>query len=158
MGTDPRPGPFSFYAALAALPTTPYWARTLTRGALLRWRLGPLVETTGLLVSELVTNAIKASGVDTGGGTPSRVMQPKLIAIRLSASGRSLIVEVWDSDPNFPQPKVAGPDEEGGRGLLLVSSMAARWSYYRPQSNVDGHGRRLWPAQHGKVTWFEVTI
>jgi two-component sensor histidine kinase len=111
-----------------------------------------------LLVSELVTNAIKASGVDPDRGSSRQLTQPKLIAMRLSASGRSVIAEVWDSDPNFPQPKVAGPHEESGRGLLLVNSLATRWSYYRPQSNVDSHGRRLWPAQRGKVTWLEVTI
>jgi hypothetical protein len=53
---------------------------------------------------------------------------------------------------------MAGLDDENGRGLLLVTSMARRWSCYRPQSNVDGRGHRLWPAQSGKVTWFEVTI
>lgn len=158
MGTDPRPQPFSFYAALAASPTTPYWARALTRDALRRWGLAPFTETTALLVSELVANAIKASGVDPVRGDSSSLTPPKLIAFRLMASSRSVIVEVWDSDPNFPQPKAAGLDEESGRGLLLVTSLATRWSYYRPQSNVDGHGRLLWPAPHGKVTWFEVTV
>src|SRR4051812_12855143 len=158
MGTDPQPGPFSFYAALAALPTTPYWARALTRDELLRWGLDPFIETTGLLVSELVTNSVKASGVDpVRGGSPS-LTRMKLIAMRLSASGRSVIAEVWDSDPHFPQPKAAGPDEEGGRGLLLVTTLATRWSYYRPQSNVDSRGYRLWPARGGKVTWFEVAV
>jgi hypothetical protein len=41
---------------------------------------------------------------------------------------------------------------------LLVTRLATRWSYYRPQSNVDDRGRQLWPAQDGKVTWFEVVI
>lgn len=158
METDPQPGPFSFYAALAALPTTPYWARALARDELLRWGLGPFVETTGLLVSELVTNAIRASGVDPArGDSPSRA-EAKLIAIRLSANGRSVIVEVWDSDPDFPKPRTAGPDEESGRGLLLVTNLATRWASYRPQSNVDGRGHRLWPASGGKVTWFELRL
>jgi hypothetical protein len=109
------------------------------------------------LVSELVTNSAKASGVDPArGGAPS-LTRTKLIATRLTTSGRSVTAEVWDSDPHFPQLKVAGHDE-GGRGLLLVTSLAARWNCYRPQSNVDDQGRRLWPAQGGKVTWVEVTI
>ena len=90
MGTDPRPQPFSFYAALAASPTTPYWARALTRDALRRWGLAPFTETTALLVSELVANAIKASGVDPVRGDSSSLTPPKLIAFRQSEPKDSL--------------------------------------------------------------------
>jgi hypothetical protein len=153
-----RPWPFSHYIELAALPTTPYWARALTRDALRTWRLDPFIETTELLVNELVANAVKVSGVDPVRGTYPRLAQTKLIAMRLLASGRNVVAEVWDSNPNFPQPKMVGLDDESGRGLLLVSRLAMRWNYYRPQSNVDVRGRRLWPAEGGKVIWFEVVI
>jgi hypothetical protein len=117
-GSGARFWPFSRYIELAALPTTPYWARALTRDALRTWRLDPFIETTELLVNELVTNAIKVSGVDPVRGTYPRLTQTKLIAMRLSASGRNVIVEVWDSDPNFPQPKMTGLDDESGRVSL----------------------------------------
>ncbi|HEU5156140.1 MAG TPA: hypothetical protein VFU43_04030 [Streptosporangiaceae bacterium] len=157
-GSGPRPWSFRYYAVLAALPTTPYWARALTREALRSWSLDPFTETTALLVSELAANAIKALGVTPVGGTAPPPVQPKLIALRLSASSRTVIAEVWDGDPNVPQPKTPGPDDTSGRGLLLVARMASRWGYYHPTHHVDEQSHRLWPAPGGKVTWFEVMI
>jgi hypothetical protein len=153
-----RPWSFSYYAALAALPTTPYWVRALTREALRIWGLDPFIETTALLVNELATNAVKASGVAPVGETAPPPTRPKLIALRLSASSRALVAEIWDGDPNVPQPRTPGPDDTSGRGLLLVARMASRWGYYHPAHDVNEQGRRLWPAPGGKVTWFEVVI
>jgi hypothetical protein len=150
--------PLRYYAELAALPTTPYWARALTRDALHRWGFDPFIEPTGLLISELVTNSITALGVDPVGRTYPPPSRTTLIALRLTANARSVIAEVWDGDPNFPQPGAAGLDDENGRGLMLVASLSARWSWYQPHGNVDGDGRRLWPMRGGKVTWLEVVI
>jgi hypothetical protein len=111
-----------------------------------------------VLISELVTNSIKVSGVDPLSRTYPPAGRTKLVAMRLSVSSRNVIAEVWDSDPNFPQPKTADLEDESGRGLLLVAGMAKRWGCYRPLRNVDGQGRRVWPAAGGKVVRFEVVI
>ena len=94
-----HPWRFSYYAELAALPTTPYWARMLTRQELRTWGLDPFIETTALLVSELATNAVKVSGVAPVDRAAPLPTPAKLIAMRLSASYRTVIAEIWDSNP-----------------------------------------------------------
>lgn len=145
------------YIELAALPTTPYWARVLATDVLTGWGLPRLHETTELVVSELVTNAIKVSGVGVHPPSYPGRRRVRCIGMRLHGDAHSVIVAVWDHDPRFPQATTPGPDDEAGRGLLLVSSLAQRWGYYRPRTNTGANGRRLWPGLHGKVVWAEIS-
>ncbi|WP_397428781.1 ATP-binding protein [Pseudofrankia sp. BMG5.37] len=98
------------------------------------WRVDPAaVESVELVVGELASNAVKASGPDAD-----------FVAVRLSAGNGSVLVEVWDhDDATVPQVVQAGADEETGRGLLLVEAVSARWSWYRARSG-------------GKVVWARV--
>jgi two-component sensor histidine kinase len=88
-----------------------------------------LVDTASLVVSELVTNAIKASWPVFSG----------TVTVWLWADGRQLLVEVWDASPEPPTP-IAKPDDEGGRGLTIVAALCESWGYY-PDS------------RRGKVVW-----
>jgi anti-sigma regulatory factor (Ser/Thr protein kinase) len=103
--------------------------------------LDRLTETIELLVSELVTNAVKATA---GQG------QPVPIRLRLSSDKARFLIEVWDADPRPPMPKDLGADgrpalgDEGGRGLFLVGALSERWSWY---------ASREWG---GKVVWCEL--
>jgi anti-sigma regulatory factor (Ser/Thr protein kinase) len=80
-----------------------------------------------LLVSELVTNAVKA----TAG-------RDRLLPIRLhlSSDKERLLIEVWDGDPRPPVLTELGEDgipalrDEGGRGLFLVAALSYRWNWY----------------------------
>ncbi len=105
------------------------------------WGLSGLAETTELLTSELVTNA-----VTTMAGHDSR--DP--VRLRLSGDGTRVLIEVWDADPRPPAPGDLGedgipdPGEEGGRGLFLVAALSARWNWYLTQDPP------------GKVVWCEV--
>jgi PAS domain S-box-containing protein len=56
----------------------------------------------------------------------------------------SVWVEVFDSDLRLPRIRMAGENDEGGRGLYLVDQLAARW------------GSR--PTEDGKSVWFEMPI
>jgi len=100
--------------------------------------LDGLAESTELLVSELVTNAVKAVA---GQGNQAAVR------LRLSSDNARFLVEVWDADPRPPVPKDLGADgipdvqEEGGRGLFLVAALSARWNWYLTQEPT------------GKVVW-----
>lgn len=145
------------YVELAALPTTPYWARVLATDVLTGWGLLHLYETTELVVSELVTNAIKVSGVGVHPLSYPGRRDVCCVGMRLLGNAHSVIVAVWDGDPRLPQATNAGPDDEAGRGLLLVSSLAERWGYYRPRTTTDAYGRRLWPSPRGKVVWAEIS-
>ncbi|MGH3328450.1 MAG: ATP-binding protein [Streptomycetales bacterium] len=109
---------------LSADPAEIGRARHLTRERLLCWGLGGLTEVAQLLVTELVTNAVVHAG------TPARV--------RLSYDG-TLRLEVSDASPEPPKPREPGPDDIGGRGLVLVSLLAQRWGW-----RAEPGGKTVW--------------
>ncbi|PRH78217.1 PAS sensor protein [Streptomyces solincola] len=104
-------------------------ARELARAQLTAWDLEPLVDTVELLVSELVTNALRY-----GEGE---------IRLRLLLD-RTLVCEVWDSGLVQPRRRRARDTDEGGRGLQLVGLLSAGW------------GSRRTPR--GKTVWFELAL
>ncbi|GAA5208540.1 SpoIIE family protein phosphatase [Streptomyces thinghirensis] len=104
-------------------------ARELARAKLLDWDMESLVDTTELLVSELVTNALRY-----GEGE---------IRLRLLLD-RTLVCEVWDSGLVQPRRRRARDTDEGGRGLQLVGLLSAAW------------GSRRTPR--GKTVWFELPL
>jgi serine phosphatase RsbU (regulator of sigma subunit)/anti-sigma regulatory factor (Ser/Thr protein kinase) len=104
-------------------------ARELARSRLLAWDLEPLVDTVELLVSELVTNAMRY-----GEGE---------IRLRLLRD-RTLVCEVWDAGLVQPRRRRARDTDEGGRGLQLVGMLSAAW------------GSRRTPR--GKTVWFELAL
>ncbi|MFC5181977.1 ATP-binding protein [Actinomadura harenae] len=79
----------------------------------------PLVEDAGLVVCELVTNAVRAAG-----GTTLR------LTVAVDAPG-SVTLEVRDSSPAVPDRRSPGPDDPGGRGLVIVAALAARYGVRR---------------------------
>ncbi|MFF3712141.1 SpoIIE family protein phosphatase [Streptomyces phaeochromogenes] len=104
-------------------------AREYARGQLLSWDLEPLVDTAELLVSELVTNALRY-----GEGE---------IRLRLLLD-RTLVCEVWDAGLVQPRRRRARDTDEGGRGLQLVGLLSDAW------------GSRRTPR--GKTVWFELPL
>ncbi|MFE4688717.1 SpoIIE family protein phosphatase [Streptomyces sp. NPDC056749] len=104
-------------------------ARELARVQLTAWGLDELVDTTELLVSELVTNALRY-----GEGE---------IRLRLLRD-RTLVCEVWDAGLVQPRRRRARDTDEGGRGLQLVGLLSAAW------------GSRRTPR--GKTVWFELAL
>ena len=101
-------------------------ARVLIRRPLRQWGLAELIPTTELLVSELVTNAV-------------RYAQGK-IGLRLILEG-GLVCEVLDDSAALPRIRHPGDEDERGRGLQVVSQVAQRWGARRTLS--------------GKVVWCE---
>ncbi|MFJ2608483.1 SpoIIE family protein phosphatase [Streptomyces sp. NPDC091279] len=86
------------------------------------WGLEELTFTTELVLSELVTNAIRY------GADPIRVRV---------LFDRTLICEVYDSSSTSPHLRYAAMTDEGGRGLFLVSQLAERWgTRYTPEGKV----------------------
>ena len=93
---------------------------------LAEWGLDELAFTTELILSELVTNAIRYAGGP--------------IDVRLLRD-RSLICEVADASSTSPHLRYAATTDEGGRGLFLVAQFAEHW------------GTRYTTA--GKIIWVE---
>ena len=90
-------------------------ARQATRDALATWRLAYLEETAVLLVSELVTNAVRHA---RGGDEVTLVLQ---------TAGTWLRIEVTDADPRWPQPRIPAEFDGSGFGLVLVDALAGKW-------------------------------
>ncbi len=91
------------------------------------WGLDDLVFTTELIVSELVTNAIRY----TSGPVRVRLIRD-----------RKLICEVSDTGHSAPNLRHAATDDEGGRGLFIIAQMTHHWgTRYTPT------GKTLWTEQ-----------
>ncbi|MFG2223792.1 SpoIIE family protein phosphatase [Streptomyces sp. NPDC048644] len=104
-------------------------ARRLARRALARWGLEELTDQLELLVSEVVTNAVRYA--------------ERPVTLRLLRTD-VLRCEVGDDVPQLPRLRQARPSDEGGRGLYLVNRMARRWGATR--------------LSMGKVVWFELSM
>ncbi|WP_240109298.1 ATP-binding SpoIIE family protein phosphatase, partial [Streptomyces sp. MUM 203J] len=102
-------------------------ARRLARKALSRWGLEELTDSVELLVSEVVTNAVRYA--------------TRPVTLRLLRTD-VLRCEVGDDSPQLPRQRRARDTDEGGRGLFLVNRMARRWGATRLST--------------GKVVWFEL--
>ncbi|HSA49916.1 MAG TPA: SpoIIE family protein phosphatase [Yinghuangia sp.] len=114
---------------LPAEPSVVARARELTRKTMHDWDLEVLLDVAELLVSELVTNALRY------GAGPIR--------LRL-LRGRALLCEVADAVPALPRLREARDTDEGGRGMQLVTTLAERWGSRR--------------SGHGKIVWFELQL
>ncbi|WP_327352192.1 ATP-binding SpoIIE family protein phosphatase [Streptomyces sp. NBC_01304] len=105
-------------------------ARQLVCEQLAAWGLSAVSETVELLVSELVTNAVRHA-------------HSRHVELRLVRSD-ALLGEVEDDDHTLPTLRSAGPADEFGRGLRVVSSLAREWGASR--------------TGEGKSVWFEVAL
>jgi len=113
---------------LAGMPSAVGRARAYARWVLSTWQLSSMVDTVELLVSELVTNAVKATGVvdePVDEGRLAGTLSP--VYLSLSALADTLLVEVWDVSSTPPLRRVASETDETGRGLLLVQALSKEW-------------------------------
>ncbi|MFF4039477.1 SpoIIE family protein phosphatase [Streptomyces sp. NPDC001816] len=101
--------------------------RARCRETLLEWGLEETAFATELIVSELVTNAIRY-------GSPP-------VCVRL-LHGRCLICEVSDGSGTSPRMRRAATTDEGGRGLFLVAQFAQRWG-----TRYTTRGKVIWTEQ-----------
>jgi anti-sigma regulatory factor (Ser/Thr protein kinase) len=120
--------------ALVTLPASPFWARRYTRMFLDSCRgIGEgITEAAELLVSELVTNAVRFANGPGSAPRYSRQADASVISLSLRHFRESLLIEVYDTDRN--PPVLSGSDDyaESGRGLVLVNALSKEWSYFFP--------------------------
>ncbi|WP_119729184.1 ATP-binding protein [Thermomonospora amylolytica] len=117
---------------LAALPDAAGAARRFATARLRKWNLDHLAEDCELVVSELVTNAVAATGgrtVPTGYVTPHD-RTPATIVVQLRLTRYRLLCEVWDNSPQSPVPAAVSVLDEGGRGLHMIAVYATGWDTY----------------------------
>ncbi|AXE89838.1 SpoIIE family protein phosphatase [Streptomyces sp. Go-475] len=105
-------------------------ARAAVREQLHDWGLAKLVASAELMVGELVTNAVRHSHAHP-------------VELRL-VRGDTLLCEVHDDDHELPTLTDAGPLDDAGRGLRVVSTLSREWGTSRTKA--------------GKTVWFELTL
>ncbi|MFC7891653.1 SpoIIE family protein phosphatase [Streptomyces sp. NPDC057381] len=105
-------------------------ARAAVREQLHDWGLARLADTAELMAGELVTNAVRHA-------------HARPVELRLVRAD-TLLCEVVDDDHDLPALRSAGPTDEAGRGLRVVSTLAREWGASRTKT--------------GKTVWFELTL
>ena len=116
-------------AAVLDLPgdvSSPRRARRFLVTHCIRWGCEPVVDIAQLVLSELVTNAVSHGR--------SRC------EVRLALTESALRIEVADHGAGTPEPLVTSDTDDHGRGLLLVSAVAAAWGV----QPIPGAGKVVW--------------
>ena len=103
-------------------------ARQFVRDRLTAWEATEHLEAAVLVASELVTNAVLHART--------------AIQLRVTVTGSSVRVEVYDENSRLPVAAACPPDATSGRGLALVGTLAGAWG-------MDNRG-------DGKVVWAEI--
>jgi anti-sigma regulatory factor (Ser/Thr protein kinase) len=132
-------------AYLAALATSAAWCRLFVRQVCSYWQFEEeRIALAELLVSELASNAIQASGVTEPQPVNDLAYADlMLIGVRLLEFQDSLVIEVWDTSPKPPVLLSPSAEFEHGRGLQLVSALSIRWGHYDARMG-------------GKVVWCQI--
>ncbi|HTA09785.1 MAG TPA: ATP-binding SpoIIE family protein phosphatase, partial [Streptosporangiaceae bacterium] len=102
-------------------------ARSVLAEPMKRWGLEDMIPTTELLVSELVTNAVRYSRGE--------------VTLRL-VNEKALVCEVLDNSGALPRLRQASGQDENGRGLQVVRQLAHRWGARRTAT-----GKVVWCQQ-----------
>ena len=109
--------------------------RDFTQATLLSWDMAALTDPAELVVSELVTNALRhgiPSAREPAGG--------RHIRLRLLAQAPFVMCMVTDPGIDIPVLRESGPTEESGRGLNVVECCSVRWGWHL----LDEGGKVVW--------------
>jgi hypothetical protein len=134
------------YVILSVHPIAASFARSHVERTLLKWRLTDLIDNAQLIASELVTNAVKvmhaAQESEDGDGDSVIAGVSETFWIGLYRTRRLVVLEVWDASRLPPKQAESDLDDEGGRGLQLVTLLTSSWGYRRPATG----GKIIWAA------------
>lgn len=126
---------------LAAVPTAVPCARAFVQRFARRCNLSAVRENAELVCSELVTNAVVATGVREPKPTYAMLANVAVLVLRLSVVGSCLRIEVWDRSPELPERREHDEEDEHGRGLFLVDALTVRNGVTPTR---DGTGKVVW--------------
>ncbi|UED87622.1 ATP-binding protein [Streptomyces profundus] len=126
---------------LAGEPGAPSSARSHTRATLAEWGLDELTDDTSVVVSELVTNALRY-GLPRDAAPrplpPASAEQPLLLSLVHCES--SVLCAVFDPGHEVPSVKEPSVCQESGRGLHVLEALSRSWGWTTP----DRHGKAVW--------------
>lgn len=111
--------------AVAPEPESVTFARHFTQTTLERWDMASLIDDVGLVVTELVTNALRHS-------LPPRPAEPAgAIHLRLIRNAPYLLCGIQDAGQDLPRRREPDFIAETGRGLHIVESFSSMWGWAR---------------------------
>jgi anti-sigma regulatory factor (Ser/Thr protein kinase) len=107
--------------------------RSVVTAHLRLWGCPELADAATLIVTELVANAIRHThGVGDACG------------LTMGHDGKEVVFEVTDSCRcRMPEPRAPGPEDDTGRGLMLVAALASDWGVRRGEA-----GKTVWACLH----------
>ncbi|MGN6089014.1 MAG: ATP-binding protein [Actinomycetales bacterium] len=120
----------SSYRALVDVPptlTAASVARGVVRQLLHAWQLSSAVDAAQLVVSEMVTNAVRHVGGEAS------------FELTIEAAGDEIRLALADGSSVRPLIRELRDDSLGGRGIALIEALTERWG-------VEDHegGKRVW--------------
>jgi anti-sigma regulatory factor (Ser/Thr protein kinase) len=130
-------GPNGFAAcALSAEPHVTHAARDFTASTLTGWGLGDVADDAVVVVSELLSNALRY-GVT---GPLGRALSPHPVWLGLLRRGEAVLVAVSDPGSDVPEVREADFFAETGRGLHVIDELSLSWGWTPP----DEAGKAVW--------------
>ncbi|MDH2429780.1 ATP-binding protein [Sphaerisporangium sp. TRM90804] len=114
-------------------------ARDVTRSTLRQWGLAELGDDAALVVSELVTNAVRYSRCTPGFYTGHAPITLMLLRLR-----PHVLLAVADPSDEAPTPKEPDFISENGRGLYIVETYSRCWGW----DALDEGGKAVWALFH----------
>ena len=120
---------------LGPRPESVRTSRNFTRDTLVEWDMPALADAAELVVSELVTNALRH-------GIPSacQLVSDRCVRLRLLAQAPFVMCMVTDPGADIPVLRESGPTSESGRGLNVVECCSVRWGWHL----LDDGGKVVW--------------
>ena len=112
-------------------------ARDFCLSTMRRWGVADRADDVAVVVSELLTNALR-HGLAQPGSAAGRSRRP--VRLGLVQPGQYVLCAVADPSPRPPEPKDPDYLAESGRGLHVISALSERWGY-------------TVPTEAGKVVW-----
>lgn len=128
------------------LPATPQAVGRARKHARLmtdKWGLTALSDSVEVIVSEMVTNSVRAatSHYRGAGSDTDSTNNPPPVQLWLFSSKHEILIQVWDTDDRQPARRPSEPTSENGRGLLIVESLSTSWGTSRA---VGTPGKLVW--------------
>ncbi len=117
-------------------------ARDFTTATLHRWGAAERGQDIAIVVSELLTNAVRHARPGSGDAWPRRP-----IRLGLLLPGPGVLCAVADPSQAAPTPQAAGSLAETGRGLHIICALSDQWGYV-----PNGTGKVVWAVFYLRLT------
>ena len=135
---------FAHRVRMPSAPAAAALARAEVAAAIRAWGIGVDPDVALLLTSELVTNAVTHGVAAAKPQAPSETADQITLEITADAAGLRVDVHDGSADPPVRTTSALEAEQESGRGLLLVTSLAAEWGSY--------------PTPAGKAVYFTLDV